>query len=190
VIVIHRRVAVGVVIAAACSLLGACGFQSPDIQSTEKSDVQGANLSELPVLIRNASIVEVGAGLTPSMYLYVTFVNKAPRADSLVRTTSPNATLTLSGGTGLLGRTLLLPTGLPIQIVNPELARGATMRVTASTTPQVGTYVPVEFTFANAGTTAPIDVPVVHPGATTDVTQPVPTETASVPAQSGELASD
>jgi hypothetical protein len=188
--VIHRRVAVGVVIAATCSLLGACGFQSPDVQSSEKSDVQGANLSELPVLIRNASITEVGAGVTPPMYLYVTFVNKAPRADSLVRATAPNATLTLSGGTGILGRTLLLPTQLPVQIVNPELARGATMRVTATPAPQVGTFLPVTFTFANAGTTVPIDVPIVHPGATTEVFQPVPSETPSIPPQQGELATD
>ena len=188
---IHRRVAVGVVIAAVCSLIGACGFQSPDVQSTEKSDVQGVNLSELPVLIRNASITEVGAGASATMYLYATFVNNAGRADTLVRATSPNATLTISGGTGLLGRTLLLPSQVPVQLVNPELGvSGATMQVRATPTPQVGTYVSVQFTFANAGATPPIQVPIVHPGATTEANQPVPTDTASVPPQSGELASD
>jgi hypothetical protein len=191
VIVIHRRVAVGVVIAAACSLLGACGFQSPDVQSTEKSDVQGANLSELPVLIRNASITEVGTGISPPLYLYVTFVNKSPVADTLLHATSPDATLTLGGGTGLLGRTLQLPSQVPVQIVNPELGvSGATMRVAANPSPPVGTFLPVQFSFANGGTSVPIDVPIVHPGATTEVVQPVPTETASIPPQQGEPASD
>jgi copper(I)-binding protein len=163
--VIQRRAALGIVLAASTFALAACGFEAPDVTQHENSEVQGTSLTIGAVRVRAvfATPVETSETATP-LYVVVTFVNDAKTPDTLTSATSPLGPVTLSGGAASNGQ-LTLPPGVPVQVVDPALLTpGPTMTVGVKTSPPVGSYVPITFTFTNAGTTATIQAPIVPAG--------------------------
>jgi len=187
--VIQRRVVVGVVFAAAMSMLAACGFESPAVEDHEQASVQATDFSVGSLRLADTSVVAATtSSAVPQFYVVVTIVNDSGANDTLTGVTTSQGTVTL-GGTGAVNGQLPLPPGVPVKINVPS-AGGATLAVTASPTPQTGAYVPIVFDFAKAGPSQTVQVPVVPAGETTAATQPVPTQTASVPTEVGATAND
>jgi hypothetical protein len=187
--VIQRRAVVGIVFAAAMSMLAACGFEAPAVEDHEQASVQATDFSVGALKLADTSIVEASASsAVPRFYLVVTIVNDSSTADTLTGVTTSEGTVTI-GGTGATSGQLTLPPGVPVEIDLPS-AGGPTLSVAASPTPQTGGFLPVIFTFKTAGPSTTIQVPVVPTGETTAPTQPLPTATASVPSQVGDTASD
>jgi hypothetical protein len=172
-------------------MLAACGFEAPDVESSEQPSVQAADFVVGAIHIGDTSITAVSSdATTPASYLIATLVNDSKTTDTLTAIKTTNGTLTLSGS-GTAGGQLTLPPGVPVQIEAPPLSSpGPIVTIATSPLPQAGGFLPVTFDFTNAGPSAVIDVPVVPPGETTAATQPVPTATASVPTEVGQTASD
>jgi hypothetical protein len=198
--VIQRRAVVGIVFAVTASLLTACGFESPDVEASEHASVQGADFSVGAIKLADTSITSVAsADGSPAFYLTVTIVNDGTTSDTLTGATTTGGTVTMSGPETLAGD-IPVPPGVPIEVgapasgaASPGTTTGLTqpaMIVATTATPQVGGFLPIIFTFANAGPSATIDVPVVPAGETTAATQPVPNGTASVPSEVGPSADD
>lgn len=195
----QRRVVVGIAGAVATLLLAACGFDSPAVTNHEKASIQGSDFSVGKIRVRNTYVTTVkdtGAGFATSSpgtsYLVVSLVNQGTKADSLTGVTSPAGSVALTGS-GVFGGALAVPPhGVPVVVNLPLLSpHGPTATFTAtSTTPQLGTYVPMQFSFSGAGTSGTESVPVIPPTGTTAATSPVPTDQATPPPQPGESAAD
>jgi hypothetical protein len=196
--VIQRRTVAGIVVAATLSMLAGCGFESPDVESSEHASVQAADFSVGAVRVRDVFVTSTHplSGAVAPVHLVVTFVNDGTTADALTGVTSSLGPATLSGtgvqAVGATGSALILPPrAMPVEVGDPkQTPNGPTITIAAATQPVVGTFVRVTFTFANAGSSSSEQVPVVPPGETTVPTQPVPTATASVPSEVGVSASD
>jgi hypothetical protein len=194
--VIQRRAVVGIVIAVTASLLTACGFESPDVEAGEHASVQAADFAVGTIKLADATVMST-SDTPPVFYLTVTIVNDGTASDQLTGATTTGGSVTLSGP-GVSDGKLALPAGVPVEIGAPPSASAsssatpspASLVVTTSQPPQVGGFVPVVFTFANAGPSATVQVPVVPAGETTAPTQAVPTGTASVPPAVGPSADD
>jgi hypothetical protein len=183
--VIQRRAAVAIVVTLSAALLAGCGFESPDVESTEHNSVQATDFTLGSIKVDDTSITAVTTSGVPNFYLIVTLVNTGRTSDSLTGATSTQGALTISSGQASL------PPGLPVEFGLPVSGSSApTISVNTSPMPQTGGYVPIVFTFTDAGTSPTIQVPVVPAGETTNATQPVPTATASVPTEVGQTASD
>jgi hypothetical protein len=198
--VIQRRAVVGIVIAVTASLLTACGFESPDVEASEHASVQAADFSVGTIKLADTTVMST-SDTPPVYYLTATIVNDGTTRDQLTGATTTGGTVTLSGSGVSNGKLTLLP-GVPVEIgaagIVAASSPGApsqttiepTLVVTTTPAPQVGGFVPVVFTFANAGPSATVQVPVVPSGETTAPTQAVPTGTASVPPAVGPSADD
>lgn len=188
---IQRRAVVGIVFAVSASLLAACGFESPDVESAEHASVQATDFTVGALRVEDTSITPITTdGSVPHFYLIVTIVNTGKTSDTLTGATTPDGTVTL-GGAGTTGGQLALPPGVPVEIGVPSPgSTQPTVSVAASSLPQAGAFLPVVFTFANAGASSTVQVPVVPAGETTAATQPVPTGVASPPTEVGDSAGD
>jgi hypothetical protein len=185
----HRRTVIGAVFAALLILIAGCGFESPDVSTTERADVQGGSLTTGAVVVRDAFIT-AATSTSPTMYLVVTFINNASTGDALTQVQSQNGTVTL-GGQGVTGTFLKLPSEVPVEIVDPLLGTpGPTLTVSVFNPVGPGEFVPIVFHYSRAGQSQTLQVPIVPAGETTAPTQPVPTNQASVPTEPGESASD
>jgi hypothetical protein len=190
----QRRAVAVVALAATTMLLAACGFDSPAVENTEHSEIQGTSFQVGAVGIRAAFVttepagdLEVAGGGTP-MALVVTFVNSANTPDTLTGATSSIGPVTLSGPGTAAG--LAIPRiGVPVQLVDPNLGQvGPQATIAAKTAPAVGTFVRVNFTFSNAGTSATVQVPIVPPGETEQVTTRITGVPATPPAVTGQTS--
>lgn len=194
---IQRRAVAGIVFAATMSMVAACGFQSPDVESGEHASIQATDFSVGVVRVRDAFITsDSTTGASPTVYLVVTFVNgDLTNGDALTSITTPLGAATMSGAgviaSGATGGALTLPPkGVPVEVGTAELSpNGPTITIAAATAPPLGTFVPVKFTFAS-GSSPTEQLPVVPPGETTQPTQPVPTAVATPPVPEGVSASD
>jgi hypothetical protein len=183
--VIARRTSVVVALALATPVLAGCGMEAKDETSKEYSQVQAASNHIGAIKIRNAFITTLPGGGTgpagPHTYLVVTLVNNSHTADALTGiSTSGGAITPHAGADTTIGTSgVPLPSGVVVQISNPEINPDApTLELTGSA-PVVGTTQLVTFSFANAGTTKPIAVPVVSSGGSLSPTQVVPTDQAT-----------
>jgi hypothetical protein len=184
--------------AVAALLLAACGFDSPAVTNSEKASIQAHDFSVGKIRVRNAYVTTVqdtsssptSSGTT---YVVLSLVNQGTESDSLTGVTSTAGTVSLTGS-GVFGGSLTVPPkGVPVVVNVPVLSpHGPTATFTAasSVAPQLGTFVPMQFTFSGAGTSGTEPVPVVPPTGTTAVTSPVPQTQATPPPQPGESASD
>jgi hypothetical protein len=189
--VIQRRAIAGLALAASCTMLAACGFQAPDVTNTEHSEVQGTSFAVGAVRIDAAFVTPVPTSETATpLYLVVTFVNDGSKADTLTGATSSVGSVSITGPGTTLGQ-LRLPPGVPVQVEDPALnVPGPTMTIAAATTPALGSFVKVSFTFANSGTSSTVQVPVVPAGETEAPTVDVSTSPATPPPVSGDSAND
>lgn len=186
---ISRRPVIAVIVAAAAALsLSACGLETKDYTSKEKSQVQGAQFSVGAVDVRDAFLTYV-VGSQTSPYLDVTFINDGKSPQTFSGVNVPNATAKLSGPGTTSG--LALPPGVVVQVSDPLLdPGGVSLQVTPNgTPPAVGDTVPATFLFAGGQSTT-LDLPVVPPGETTQLYQQIPTNQAPEPSASGAPASD
>ncbi len=185
-----RRAVAGTAFAASALLLTACGFQSPDVETSEHASVQAVDFTVGTVEIADAAITSTTSNGVPSYWLQATFVNTGSTSDTLTGATTPNGTLSISSGEAV-GTSLTLPPGIPVVVLTPAAGTsGPAISAAISPSPQLGGYVPITFTFTDAGTSGPIQVPAIPAGETTAATQPVPSGTASVPAVEGQSAGD
>jgi hypothetical protein len=179
-------------------LLAACGFDSPAVTEHEKASIQASNFSVGKIRVRNTYVTTVPqAGFSTrtstagSSYLVVSLVNQGTQSDTLTGVTSPAGTVSLTGS-GVFGGSLTVPPkGVPVVVNLPvESPNGPTATFTAASAaaPQLGTFVPMQFSFSGAGTSGTEPVPVVPPTGTTAATSPVPTTQATPPPQPGESA--
>jgi copper(I)-binding protein len=183
--VIQRRAVVGIVFAVSASLLAACGFEAPDVESTEHNSVQATDFRVGAIRVADTSITPATVDGLTGFYLIVTIVNDGSTSDTLTGATTPNGAVTLS-----VAGLPLLP-GVPVEVGLPSAdSTTPTMTVVAASTPQAGDFVPIVLDFAKAGASPTAQVPVVPAGETTAATQPVPTATATVPTEVGATASD
>jgi hypothetical protein len=194
--VIQRRAVAGIVFAATLSLLAGCGFDSPDVEATEHASVQAADFTVGTVHVGDAFIAAPNPSQTVASAgsnLVATFVNSGAITVSLTGVTSPLGATTMSGAgvapSGVSGSALALPPKSVLVNVG-SAASDPTITIATTSTPVVGGFVPVTFTFSNGQSSGVVQVPVVPPGETTAATQPVPTATASVPSPAGVRASD
>jgi hypothetical protein len=189
--VIQRRAVAGIVLAVSTSLVGACGFEAPDVTTHEHNSIQAADFSVGAVRVRAVAVTSLQtSATTATSYLMVTFVNDGTTGDTLTGVRSPLGPITLSGD-GVLDGALLLPPGVPVEIDQPLLSPGGpTATFAATTAPAEGSFVPLSFSFRRAGSSPTEQVPVVPSTETTAPTMPVPDATASVPQPTGEPASD
>jgi hypothetical protein len=189
--VIQRRALVGIVVAASASMAGACGFDSPDFTTHEHNSVQAAEFEVGAVHVGDASITTLPS--TGKSYLIVTLINEGRSTDSVTGIASSSGTIALTGAgvSGVGGTSLPLPPGVQVSIDQPLLSpAGPTATFTATTPPALGTFVPVQFTFATAGASPTEQVPVVPPDETTAATASVPTGIATPPPVPGVKTSD
>jgi hypothetical protein len=189
--VIQRRVLVGIVVAASASMVGACGFDSPDVTTHEHNSVQAAEFKVGAVDVDDVSVTTLPT--TGMSYLIVTLVNGGSSTDALTGITSSRGTIALTGAgvSGVGGTSLALPPGVPVTIDQPLLSpAGPTATLTTTTPPALGTYVPVQFTFATAGPSPTEQAPVVPPVETTAAATSVPTVIATPPPAPGVKTSD
>ena len=186
----QRRVVVGIAGAVATVFLAACGFDSPAVTNHEHNSAQAAEFSLGQIQVRDAYVT---TSANATSYLVVSLVNTGTQPDTLSSVTSPNGTVAFSGS-GVFGGTITVPPkGVPVVLNQPlTTPQGptATFTPTSSTPPQLGTYVPMQFSFAGAGTSATQSVPVIPPTGTTVATSPVPTDQATPPPEPGQSASD
>jgi hypothetical protein len=172
------------------SLLAACGFDSPPVTNHEHSSAQSTEFSVGQVQVRNAYITTTA---NATSYLVVSLVNNGTQPDTLTTVTSPSGAIAFSGS-GIFGGTLTIPPkGVPVVVNQPILTpEGPTATFTPTSTrpPQLGTFVPMQFSFASAGTSGTEPVPVIPPNETTEPTAPVPPGQATPPPEPGESASD
>jgi hypothetical protein len=196
----QRRVVVGIAGAVATLLLAACGFDSPAVTNHEKASIQAHDFSVGKIRVRNAYVTTVldnSRGFSTSSpgttYLVLSLVNQGTQSDSLTGITSPAGSVSLTGS-GVFGGSLTVPPkGVPVVVnlpVSSPQGPTATFTAASTTTPQLGTFVPMQFSFSGAGTSSTEPVPVVPPTATTAATSPVPTDQATPPPQPGESAAD
>jgi hypothetical protein len=199
--VIQRRAVAGIALAASTTMLAACGFQAPAVTNIEHSEVQGTSFAVGAVKIRAAFITSVpasalgdapvGAAPTTPTALVVTFVNDTNTADTLTGASSSLGPVSLAGP-GASGGQLTIPRlGVPVQVVDPNLGTpGPTLTIAAKAAPVLGTFVRVNFTFANAGTSATVQVPVVPPGETEQATTQITGVPATPPPDPGDSTTD
>jgi hypothetical protein len=199
--VTRRRVLVGAALASIAVAVSACDFESPDETSRERSQVQAANFTTGQVLVRDAFLTTVPYdGLSPAAvpsgtaadpiestatsetYLVASFVNQGPKADQLTGVSTSSGSLTPVGGDS---SGLTLGPGVVVSVGDPDLATSSTTMLrydpTSGTPPQVGTTVPLTFSFATAGQSQVVQVPVVAPDETTNVTTAVPSTPVASP---------
>jgi hypothetical protein len=178
-------------------LLAACGFDSPAVTNHEKASIQGRDFSVGKIRVRDTYVTTVqdsggfstGPGTT---YLVLSLVNQGTQSDSLTGVTSPTGSVSLTGS-GVFGGSLTVPpNGVPVVVNLPVISpHGPTATFTpTSSTPQLGMYVPMQFSFSGGGTSGTESVPVIPPTETTAATSPVPQTQATPPPQPGESASD
>lgn len=176
------RATVLAALALATPVLAGCGLEAKDETSTERSQIQAAANDIGAVKIRNAFITTVpGTDGAARTYLVVTLVNNSKAADALTGVTADFGVASLKAGpeTTIGTSGLVLPSGVVVQVSNPEInPDAATVQVTG-TTPVVGTTQLVTFSFANAGTTPQLAVPVVSSGGSLSPTQVIPTDQAT-----------
>jgi hypothetical protein len=185
----QRHVVVGIVVAGT-TLIAGCGFESPAVTTSEHNSIQATDFAVGAVRVADTSITTLDASGTAGTYLIVTLVNNGSTSDKLIGITSAAGAVTLTGQ-GVVGNSVTLPPGLPVSIDQPLLApQGPTATITTTSTPKLGTYIPVRFAFAKAGTSATEQIPIVPPVETTALSSPVPNETPSVPTIVGQSASD
>ena len=186
----QRRVVVGIAGVVATLLLAACGFDSPAVTNHEHNSAQAQEFTVGPISVRDAYITTLPSATS---YLVVSLVNDSPQADSLTTVTSPNGTVSFSGS-GIFGGALTVPPkGVPVVVNQPLLApQGPTATFTPTSTkpPQLGTYVPMQFSFSGAGSSATVPVPVIPANETTQPTAAVPQTQATPPPEPGQSASD
>jgi hypothetical protein len=190
--VIQRRAMVGIA-GAAAMMLSACGFDSPAVTATEHSSIQGQNFQVGPILVRNVYVTSLQtSAASATSYVGVTLVNPGTQGETLTAISSPEGSVALTGA-GVFGGSLTVPPNSKAVILTQPLLTptGPTATFTASSTPQLGTYIPMQFTFGTAGTSASEPIPVIPPTGTTAVSSPIPQESpATFPPQTGENASD
>jgi hypothetical protein len=193
--VIQRRAALGIVFAVVVSMLAACGFQSPDVESTEHASIQGAQFSDGTMLVRDVFVTSTGViGGAPAVHVVATFVNESPIADALTGVTASGEPATISGvgvrAVGAVANALVVPPhGIPVVVdVSPTTPN---ITLTGTTTPPpTGTFIPLTFTFeSTVNPPSVVQAPVVPPGESTQPTKPVPTHQATVPSPVGVSAS-
>ncbi|HTW21261.1 MAG TPA: hypothetical protein VME70_13740 [Mycobacteriales bacterium] len=187
---IVRRAVVATVFVVSAATLSACGFEAPAIETTEKPSIQAVDVKVAAVDVDDTAITTTTVNGVPHYWLQATFVNNGRTSDTLTRVTTTSGTMTINpaataGSTGASqppAAGVVLPPGIPVEIGSPVPgATGPSVSAALSPPPQVGDYVTVVLTFAQAGTSARIQVPLIPAGETTNPTQPLPTGTASVP---------
>jgi hypothetical protein len=190
--VIQRRVVAGIVFAASTSTLAACGFQSPDVTTSEHNSIQAHDFQVGAVRVRDAFVTTVSTTApAATTYLVLTLVNDSPTADSLTGITTPLGKVRLTGDS--VGGALAVPAhGVPVSLEDPAGIdqSGATAMIVTTAPPALGTFVSVQLSFANGGASPTELVPVVPATETTAVSSPVPAGTATPPVEDGEPTND
>jgi hypothetical protein len=190
--VIVRRAVVGIAVAVSALALSACGFQAPAVTEHEGNSIQAADLQVGQIRVRDVSVSTVATGGTQTAeYITATLVNDGPTQDQLTSITTPAGTVSLTGA-GVFGGALTVPPrGVPVVITQPVLnPDGPSAQLAAATPPSLGSYLAVQFSFADAGSSASAQVPVVPPRQSTEAQVPVPLTPATPPPAEGRPASD
>jgi copper(I)-binding protein len=186
--VIARRVVPAAVAATVVLSLSACGLESKDDTSKERSQVQAATFAVGAVQVRDAFVTYPDTDPT-TPYVVATFVNNGSAPDVLTGATSPAGSISVITGSATAAG-VQLPPGVVVQVVDPSLGSGTLLELKPTgAAPKVGTTVPVTFSFSDGGSQS-AQLPVTSPGFTTNPTVTIPPTVAPQPSASGERASD